>query len=245
MNCAGARHLHAEGGFYFILIWIPFQILSLYSCWIWEGQQSRFPSTSIIFQTSAQNVSRSLSVQSQTPVCSPRPDGAVHIYWNHGADTDTPINDTHKGLLLIVMSLCSTAAFSQSKANWCQEEWLCVWGTEKETVLFPLISASDPHWLLLNKKSRKEVAKSCWNWREGINLNQAWRSPSLLLYQSSFLFSQTCIFFFTFPCKITDLWSFLFIGSSICQSTLSSCHPSSHSSIHSFIHPSIHSFIHS
>ncbi len=112
----------------------------------------------------------------------------------------------------------------------------CVRQKEKETVLLLLISASDPYWVLLNKKSRKEAAKSCWNWREGINLNQAW-SPS---HFSSF--------FFTSPCRIIDLWNF-FIHTTFIPPLGLSIHPPTPSSIHlqlySIIHSPAHSFIHS
>lgn len=135
MNCAGPLHLHAEGGFYFIVIWIPSRILSLYSCRIWEGQQEPIHlhhlQTHWLSDSSPECLSLSL-----TPVCSSRPDGVVHIYWNHSADTDTLINDAHKGLLLIVMSLCSTAVISQSKANGSQEEWPCVRDRERKKLFF-------------------------------------------------------------------------------------------------------------
>jgi len=87
MNCAGAWHLHAEGGFYFIVIWMPFQILS---------------------HMLDLRRTTSWSFRHQPRMClSPKPD-----------DTCPQPQTRRCGpcVLIIVLSLCFTAAISQSKA---------------------------------------------------------------------------------------------------------------------------------
>lgn len=197
----------------------------------------------IIFQTSAQNVSQSKAWWH----LSAAPDQTVwSMCTETTAQTQILLSMTHTKIFYLLLWACALLQQSLNQKQTDARKSACVCVRQRErNCSFPLISASDPHWLLLNKKSRKEVAKSCWNWREGINLNQAWRSPSLLPSHSSFLFLSNMLFSLSFPCKIIDLWNFLFISSFICQSTHSSCHPSTHLSICSFINPSIHLLIHS
>ncbi len=99
----------------------------------------------------------------------------------------------------------------------------CVRQKEKETVLLLLISASDPYWVLLNKKSRKEAAKSCWN-----------QFKSSMAVSISFLF-----FFFYF--SMQNHWSLklLYPYHSYTSTWIV------HSSTHSFIHPFAALFNHS
>lgn len=81
MNCAGARHLHAEGG---LLLYTYLNTLSNPLSLLMLDLRRTAKQLPVhlhhLSDISPECVSHSLSVQSRTPVCSPRPDGAVHIY---------------------------------------------------------------------------------------------------------------------------------------------------------------------